>query len=102
MFGEFTYLSPRLRRPHPAVTRNLKFAAEQAASRNSHQDDSAASFLSRWRHKIQIANLSRRAAMYRAMLPKLSTLAHWLLSGAADCAEETRGREEVLFEDDEE
>ena len=84
-------------RPHPAATRTLKYAADLAASRNN-RHDTAASLLGRWRHEIQIAILRRRAAMYRAVLPKASEYEHWLLSGNSDRSAAWK-REDALEED---
>ncbi len=39
--------------------------------------------------------------MYRAVLPKTSSLEHWLLTGHFDVAGETRCREEMLDEEEE-
>ena len=57
-----------------------------------------ASLLGRWRHEIQIAILRRRAAMYRAVLPKASEYEHWLLSGNSDRSAAWK-REDALEED---
>ena len=86
-------------RPHPAATRTLKFAAELAASRNS-QQASSASLLSRWRQEIQISILRRRAAMYRAVLPRPSVVEHWLLTGNADSSADAWHRLEAIEEDE--
>ena len=67
-------------RPHPAVTRTLAFAAELAATRSS-QEVSAQALRARWRHEIQIALLRRRAAMTRAVLPRMAARDVWLLTG---------------------
>ncbi len=67
-------------RPHPAVTRTMQYAAELAANRSEQHADSA-SMLARWRHEVQIAILRRRAAMLRAVLPRPSARAEWLLTG---------------------
>ena len=80
-------------------SRTLKFAAEAAASRNGGQC-TASAFLGRWRHEIQIAILRRRAAMFRAVLPKPSTFEQWLLSGNVDFNDREWGRLETLVEDD--
>ena len=66
-------------RPHPAVTRTLKFAAEQAAHRSESAEPT--SILGRWRHEIQVAILRRRAAMARAVLPRMGDREAWLLTG---------------------
>ena len=85
-------------RPHPAVTRTLKYAAEIAATRNT-QQASAPMILGRWRHEIQIAILRRRAAMCRAVLPRPSRFEHWLLTGEADRSAGAEGRAAALGED---
>ena len=69
-------------RPHPAVTRTLHFVAKQAANRTG-QDAEAARMLARCNHEIQVAILRRRAAMTRAVLPRLSSSATLLLTGLA-------------------
>jgi hypothetical protein len=66
-------------RPHPAVTRTLKFAAETVARKRG--GVSVPNFLSRWKHEIQIAILRRRAAMFRATQPKVGAKDAWLLTG---------------------
>ena len=66
-------------RPHPAVTRTLKFASEQAAHRSESAEPKA--ILGRWRHEIQVALLRRRAAMARAVLPQMGDREAWLLTG---------------------
>lgn len=40
--------------------------------------------------------------MYRAVLPKMPALEQWFLTGDADGSVESRGREEMLDEDEEE
>eukprot|EP00973_Karenia_brevis_P052147 7245291-Karenia_brevis.AAC.1 len=55
--------------------------------------------LSRWRHEIQIAILRRRAAMHRAVLPKLSAFEQWLLTGNANLEVGFWHRHEMLEED---
>ena len=67
-------------RPHPAVSRTLKFAAESAARKRG--GVSVPNLLRRWRHEIQIAILRRRAAMLRAMQPKVGAKEAWLRTGA--------------------
>ena len=69
-------------RPHPAVTRTLRFVAQQAANRTEEQTE-AAQMLGRCRHEIQIAICRRRAAMTRAVLPRLGSTAAALLTGFA-------------------
>jgi hypothetical protein len=86
-------------RPHPAATRTLKYAAEVAASRGN-QLTTAASPPGRWWHQIQIAILRRRAAMYRAVLPRPSSFEHWLQTGAADRDAADAGRAPAVDDDD--
>ena len=59
-----------------SATRTLQHAADIASSRNG-QQMSAKSLQRRRRHAL----LRRRAAMTRAVLPKSSALAEWLLAG---------------------
>ena len=86
-------------RPHAAVTRCLKYAADMATRRNPDQA-TAASLLSRWRHEIQIAILRRRAAMCRAVLPRATVFEHWLLTGCDDRSAHVEGRCDMLVEED--
>jgi hypothetical protein len=87
-------------RPHPAVTRTLRFAAELAA-RRSDQSADPCSFLSRWRHEIQVAIQRRRAAMARSVLPRATAREAWLLTGHTESMPECDGRQEPLnFDDD--
>jgi hypothetical protein len=65
-------------RPHPAVTRTLRFAAGVAARRAGSE---ATALLSRWKHEVQIAIQRRRAAMARAVLPRATPQELWLLTG---------------------
>ena len=69
-------------RPHPAVVRTMHFVAEQVAGRSDQQVE-ASQVLARWRHEVQIAIQQRRAAMTRAVLPKLSAAAEWIVTGQA-------------------
>ena len=55
-------------RPHPAVVRTLKFAADLAARRHG-GGQATEGLLKRWRHEIGVAIMRRRAAMVRAVLP---------------------------------
>ena len=87
-------------RPHPAVTRTLKFAAGLASHRGT-QASTPAELLGRWRHEIQIAICRRRAAMLRSALPKASKLEEWLLSGQCDNSTPDTGRMEAIVEDNE-
>ena len=70
-------------RPHPAVTRTLRFVAEPAAHRTDEQTE-ATRLLARSRHEIQVAILRRRAAMVRAVMPRLLAVDSTLLTGRAD------------------
>ena len=74
-------------RPHPAVVRTLRHAADIAVTRNG-QQASASQLVSRWKHSIQIAILRRRAAMMRAVLPAQTVREQWLLAGQSrrECA----------------
>lgn len=85
-------------RPHPAVTRTLSIAAEQAASRSSHASD-AATLLARWRHEIKVAILRRRAAMVRACLPQAASHTTWLLTGYTSKVPSSTVRASPLEED---
>ena len=66
-------------RQHRAVTRTLQYAADIAARRNG-QQMSAKSLQHRWKHEIQVALVRGRAAMTRAVLPRTSARAEWLLA----------------------
>ena len=61
----------------------MRFVAEQVVN-GSVEESETTRVLSRWRHEVQIAILRRRAAMTRAVLPKPSKLATWLITGDAD------------------
>ena len=67
-------------RPHPAVSRTLAFAADIAVHRSDRAVEAHA-LLARWRHEIQIALQQRRAAMARAVLPRMSLSDNFMLSG---------------------
>ena len=84
-------------RPHPAVTRTLAFAAEQASSR-SEQNPEARALLARWRHEIQIALQRRRAAMMRAVLPRRCARDTWLLHGHSEALPSSDRRTRPLDE----
>ena len=90
-------------RPHPAVTRTLKFAAVQASTRAEQHADAKA-LLSRWRHEIQVAIQRRRAAMTRAVLPRSGRRSARLLTGQVSGRPSSEGRLPPLEdeEDDEE
>ena len=86
-------------RPHPAVSRTLKFAAESAARKRG--GVSVPNLLRRWKHEIQIAILRRRAAMFRATQPKVGAKEAWLLTGApGDGAAEGGERLEQIDEEE--
>ena len=68
-------------RPHPAVTRTLKFAAGIAARRQG-GGEATPGMMARWRHEIGVAIMRRRAAMMRAVLPKPSAKELWMVTGA--------------------
>ncbi len=86
-------------RPHPAVTRTMRFAADTAANRSEQHADRAA-MLSRWRHEIQVAILRRRAAMLRAVLPRPDARASWFLTGFAQGLLDTENRIPPIDDDD--
>ena len=86
-------------RPHPAVTRTLKHAAEIAANRSDQQVD-ASTLLSRWRHEVQVAIQRRRAAMTRAVLPRASSDTAWLLTGYSGSVPSSDWRAAPLAESD--
>ena len=81
---------------HPTST--LQHIAQQAANR-SDQDVCVKEFLSRWRHEMQIALLQRKAAMYRAVLPKRGAAAQWPLTGSNKHVPSHRGRAETVDRD---
>ena len=68
-------------RPHPAATRTLHFAAKQAVNRGAGSGSTPKAFVRRWQHEVQVAIMRRRAAMARAVLPRPSDQAMWLLTG---------------------
>jgi hypothetical protein len=85
-------------RPHPAAMRTLRYAAGIAVSRNA-QQATASSLVSRWKHEAQVAILRRRAAMTRAVLPRVTAQELWLLSGPVDRADGDDARVPPLDED---
>ena len=85
-------------RPHAAVTRTLKFAAEMALRRRG--GSGAPGFLRRWRHEITVAIMRRRAAMMRAVLPKMKERDIWLLEGVSP-NESIEGQRQPCIEDEE-
>ena len=87
-------------RPHPAVVRTLRYAADQATVRGGTQASSSA-LLGRWKHEIMVAILRRRAAMTRAALPRQSERARWLLTGRSDHGVDIGSRHPPLDEDGE-
>jgi hypothetical protein len=84
-------------RPHPAATRTLHYAAGLAAARGG-ADVTVSSLLRRWRHELQVAIQRRRAAMVRAVLPRLSPRAEWLLTGVSGEEPSVHGRAPPLDE----
>ena len=70
-------------RPHPAATRTLKFAGERLAMRDAGRR-TAREAVARWEHEIAIALARRRAAMTRAVLPRLSRVERWLAHGRTE------------------
>ena len=87
-------------RPHPAVTRTLHFAAAQAANRSERNSDPSA-LVARWEHEIQVALMRRRAAMARAVLPRLGHTDAWMLTGFTVAAPAATGRAAPLASVDE-
>ena len=85
-------------RPHPAVRRTLKFAGERLAMQGGGHR-SAAEAVRRWEHEIAIAIARRRAAMTRAVLPKLRGAARWIASGVTE-GKPTSANRQVSLEDD--
>ena len=81
-------------RPHPAVTRTLRFAAEQAASRSG--GTKATELRERWKHEIMVAILRRRAAMARSVMPEITRRQEWLRSGFADAEPDSISRLPLL------
>jgi hypothetical protein len=81
------------------VTRTLGFAAAKAASRGGEQGTSKA-LMGRWKHEIQIAIMRRRAAMVRAVLPRVPERLAWLLTGRNEVTPNSAGREPLLEEDE--
>ena len=82
-------------RPHPAVTRTLKFVAETAARRRGGQV-SAMALQARWKHEITVAIMRRRAAMARAVLPKMRPREIWLLTGHTEATASSDARSPEL------
>ena len=52
--------------------------------------------LARWRHEIQIALQQRRAAMARAVLPRMGIGDNWMLSGHVAASPSSDFRQETL------
>ncbi len=89
-------------RPHPAVTRTLRYAAGIAATRGGSQSSAGAllgRWLGRWRHALQIAIQRRRAAMTRAVLPRRSRREEWLLTGRTETTPSSAFRAPPLDDD---
>ena len=84
-------------RPHPAASRTLCYAAQQAARKSGQGDPGA--LLRRWKHEVQIAILRRRAAMSRAVMPALSARDAWLLTGETQGGPGSGWREPPLEKD---
>ena len=88
-------------RPHPAVTRTMKYAAEVAANRSEDHVDGT-SLLRRWRHEVQVAILRRRAAMLRAVLPRPGARTDWLRTGIVQGRPDVHRRACSLSDEDDE
>ena len=86
-------------RPHPAATRTLRFAADLAA-RKGNGTTRAKMIAERWKHEISVAIARRRAAMARAVLPRLGKSQKWLLAGQSDEAPTDADRLPPLSADD--
>ena len=84
-------------RPHPAATRTLRYAAGLATARGGSEADKAG-LLRRWRHELQVAIQRRKAAMARAVLPRMSARATWLLTGFVEGVPCSEAREPPLDE----
>jgi hypothetical protein len=69
-------------RPHPAVTRTLKYAADIAARKRG--GVTVPALLARWKHEITVAFVRRRAAMIRAVLPQIGAKQLWMMTGVCD------------------
>ena len=67
-------------RPHPAVTRTMRYAAERAVARGG-RTTTVDVYLRRWSHEMSVAILQRRAAMMRAVLPQLAPAARRFITG---------------------
>ena len=87
-------------RPHPAVTRTMRFAAERAASHGG--GVRAGDLLGRWKHEVMIAILRRRAAMARSVRPGASSWEDWLRTGHPTADPDAGGRLPLLEEEVEE
>ncbi len=85
-------------RPHPAATRTMRYAARLAAARGG-SEATAAEIAQRWRHEVQIAIQRRRAAMARAVLPRASARAIWLLTGRTESVPSSVARAPPLDDD---
>ena len=68
---------------HPAATRTLRYAADLAA-RKGNGAGKAKAIAGRWKHEIAVAIARRRAAMARAVLPRMSQSQKWLLAGRCE------------------
>ena len=83
-------------RPHPAATRTLHYAATQAAYRSERGEPKA--ILRRWQHEIQVALLRRRAAMARAVLPRMGSAEAWMVTGYSGAMPTSDSRAATLQE----
>ena len=81
-------------RAHPAVTRTMRYAADQAACHGG--GVKAADLVARWSHEVMIAILRRRAAMARSVLPGAGEWVEWLRTGHADAEPNSSGRQPSL------
>jgi hypothetical protein len=77
----------------------MRYAAGRAAGRGDDQVTSS-EFLGRWRHEVNVAILRRRAAMTRAVQPRPTARARWLLTGHTDEEAGSGGRAPQLDVDD--
>ena len=85
-------------RPHPAVGRTLRYAGECLAMRQAGRR-TAREAVARWEHEIAIALARRRAAMSRAVLPRLSGIERWLAQGRTEGRPNSDIRRRTLEED---
>ena len=76
----------------------MRYAARLAAARGG-SEATAAEIAQRWRHEVQIAIQRRRAAMARAVLPRASARAIWLLTGRTESVPSSVARAPPLDDD---